>query len=539
MRFASSLTRRQFTASAIAAGIGASASLGAAQRQSQSAKQATATSKINLNSYNIVVIKTEQQRADTINYLGHKHMITPNIDKLASKSVIFNNAFCCGATCVCSRAAFYTGRLPVNTGIYTFQNWADQPTWLDDFKENGYYLTAIGKNHHLPFDAPMAFDERVIVENFPMYEPWDDFSNYLEANNQPRPLKLLTEDGKWMDKCGSDIYPLEEKYFVDTFVGDNAVRWIDDYDRQKPFYLHIGFQGAHDPFTVPKRFLDMYDDVQVPEAINTDGGINKPKQYERFRKMMGEPLGGFDTPPIYGTSYLSLEGKSSEDIARMRKHYYARVTLIDEQVGRIMESLEKRGLADNTIVIFTSDHGDNLADHNLVYKWLMTEQATRVPMMVMLPKKLRRAAIDERLFTQLDVGPTLLDVCGITPATKLDGKSNKSRIVEGSTENVPEAVYCFKNYMTMMRTETEKVVNYAGQSYGEYYDLIQDPIERYNRYDELRHKANRLEAGMYSYINSLRFLGTDQPYSHSLDEPIRMRTRLYPQHLGDDPYRLH
>ncbi len=91
----------------------------------------------------------------------------------------------------------------------------------------------------------------------------------------------------------------------------------------------------------------------------------------------------------------------------------------------------------------------------------------------------------------------------------------------------------------MRRTQSEKVINYAGQSYGEYYDLVSDPIERYNRYDELRHKANRLEAGMYSYLNSLRFLGTDEPYSHSFDEPIRMRTRLYPQNNPDDPYRLH
>jgi arylsulfatase A-like enzyme len=433
-----------------------------------------------------------------------------------------------------------TGRFAFNTGIYTFQNWADQPTWLDDLKSGGYYLAAIGKNHHMPFDAPMAYDERLIVENFPLYEPWDDFSNFLEENDQPRPLELLTKDGKWMEKCGADVYPLEEKYYADNYVGEHALDWINKYEKDEPFFLHIGFQGPHDPFTVPQRFIDMYDDVEMPEPVDKDGGYNKTPQYDRFRRTVAEPVRGFDDPPIYGCSYIDLEGKTDEDIARMRKFYYAKVTAIDEQVGRIMDAVEEKGLADNTIIIFTSDHGENLADHNLVYKWLMTDQATNVPMMVRLPGKLQRSDIDNRLFTQIDVGPTVLDLCRIKPTVKLDGKSNKQRVLSGSDENVPEMVYCFKQYLTMMRTETEKVINYAGQPYGEYYDLIKDPHESYNLYDTEKDKANRIEAKAYDYFSSLRFLGTDQFFSRSIhDTEIKSKLRLYPQIYVKDPYRLH
>ncbi len=534
------ITRRQFSKGGIAAGAGLiGTSLFTDKLHAETAPLRSGGVKAGQN-YNVVIIKTDQQRSDTINFLGDKFMITPNIDKLAARSVVFSNAFCCGATCVVSRAAFYTGRFPINTGVYTFQNWADQPSWLDDFKKSGYYLAAIGKNHHMPFDAPMAFDERMIIENFPLDEPFDDFSNYLKANNQPHPLKLLTADGKWMEKCGSDVYPLDEKYYVDTFVGDYAVNWIDKFDKTEPFFLHIGFQGPHDPFTVPERFLDMYDDIDVPEPVDADGGTNKPPQYERFRRTIAEPTQGFDKPPIYGSSYIDLKDKTPKDITRMRKHYYAKITAIDEQIGRIMDALEAKGLVDNTIIMFTSDHGDNLGDHNLVYKWLMTDQTVKVPMMMALPKKLKREAVDDRLFTQIDVGPTLLDLCRIKPTVKLDGCSNKDRVLTGSGENVPEEVFCFKNYLTMIRTNTEKLINYANQPYGEFYDLMKDPDETTNLYDAQTNDVNRLKGRLFDWFSASRFLGTELLFSKSIHEPVgKPKLRLYPQIYVNDPYRLH
>ena len=531
------ITRRQFSKCTLAAGF-----TGSSLMSDMSYAQSAVVNKVKAKTgpqYNVIVVKTDQQRADTINFLGDKFMITPNMDKLAGRSVVFSNAFCCGATCVVSRAAFYTGRFAMNTGVYTFQNWADQPTWLDDFKRSGYYLAAIGKNHHMPMDAPMAFDERVIVENFPLYEKWDDFSNYLEANNQPRPLQLLTRDGKWLDKCGSDIYPLDEKYYVDTFVGDNAVNWVNKYDKTEPFFLHIGFQGPHDPFTVPKRFLDMYEDIDVPAPVDADGGQNKPPQYERFRRTISEPFYGIDKPPMYGASYIKLEGKTSKDIARMRKHYYAKITAIDEQLGRIMAALEAKGMLDNTIIVFTSDHGENLADHNLVYKWLMTDQAVKVPMMIALPKKLQRTAVDARLFSQIDVGPTLLDMCSIKPTVTLDGRSNKNRVLSGSDENVPAEVFCFQNYLTMLRTDNEKLINYSQQPYGEYYDLEEDPIESRNLYDSSKDKVNRLKGRLFDWFSASRFLGTPQDFSNSLSDKLTRKPRLYPDNYPKDPYRMH
>lgn len=134
---------------------------------------------------NIVVIETDQQRHDTINELGNSHMITPSMDRLVREGVSFVNAFCCGATCISSRAAMYTGMYAHNTGCYSFDLWAHNRTWLHEIKEHGYRTAAIGKVHHSPSTAMMAFDDRIYSENFPQMRSWyDDYANYLKAEGQ-------------------------------------------------------------------------------------------------------------------------------------------------------------------------------------------------------------------------------------------------------------------------------------------------------------------------------------------------------------------
>ena len=119
---------------------------------------------------NIVIIKTDQQRADTIAAHGNEHMITPNLDRLSNESVNFTNAFCCGATCISSRAAFYSGQYPHNTGCYSFDEWGHNRTWVHEIQEAGYRTAALGKVHHNPHDTMMGFDDRLFVLTFSIEE---------------------------------------------------------------------------------------------------------------------------------------------------------------------------------------------------------------------------------------------------------------------------------------------------------------------------------------------------------------------------------
>ena len=488
------------------------------------------------NGMNVVLIKTDQQRADTIAALGNPWMITPNLDRLVRESVAFSNAFCCGATCVASRGAFYTGQFPHNTGCYAFEPWAHNRSWLHEIQESGYRTAAIGKVHHWPAEEKMAFDERVYVENFPeMQGSHDDYANYLKSQGLESPCRVLTRDGKWLEKCTSDVFPYDEGHHVDQYVGRMATRWIDDYDGGKPFYLHIGFQGPHDPYDPPQRFLDMYEGREVPLPHFDKGGLDaRPPQYARFMEATRNP-DKFDIAPPYGVWASDLSDKGEEDFKRMRRHYYAKITGIDYQIGKILDSLEAQGLMDNTLVLFTSDHGDNLGDHEMMYKWLMTDQALHVPMLARLPGGDRGGTRDGDLFTQMDVGPTILTALGLDVPQRLDGRSNWKRLTEGDRSEVPERVYCEDNYLTMARSKDRKLIYYAGQELEEYFNLENDPWEENNLADDPAYAQEILQtkAGMLDWLAVSRYLGS-LPH---INDPCGEHG-IWPANHPHDPYVL-
>lgn len=491
---------------------------------------------MNMRPSNVVVIKTDQQRADTIAALGHPHMITPNLDRLVREGVSFTRAFCAAATCVASRAAFYTGMYPHNNGCYGFDEWAHNRSWVEDLREAGFRTVAIGKVHHVPATAMMGFDERVYVENFPeMEKSYDDYANYLKAEGQESPCKLLTEDGKWMEKCTSDVFPLEEKFHVDQYVGRMATRWIRDHDGKKPFYLHIGFQGPHDPFDPPRRFLDMYADRDVPLPHADVRGLEaRPPQYARFMEASRNP-DKFHIPPPYGVWATDLRGRTDDELKRMRRHYYACVTQIDEQIGKILSQLESKGLLENTLIILTTDHGDNLGDHEMIYKWLMTEQVVNVPFIVRLPGAARGGTVDEDLFTHMDVAPTLLTALGLPVPERLDGHSNWRRWSEGDRTEAPDRVYCEDNYLTMVRTRNHKLIHYTGQEHEEYFDLPNDPWEEHNLAGDSAHADEilRLKAETMEWLMTSRYL---RSVTH-INKPGGRRA-IWPAYHPHDPYPL-
>ncbi|MCH6255378.1 sulfatase-like hydrolase/transferase [Puniceicoccaceae bacterium K14] len=485
---------------------------------------------------NIVVITTDQQRADAVGALGNPHMITPNMDRLVNEGVSFTSAYVAGNTCISSRAAFYTGQFPHNTGCYGFQDWSHNRSWVEEIRDSGYYTAAMGKVHHYPATAMMGYDERLYTENFPdLKKSYDDYANYLKAEGQESPTKLLTQAGDWLDKHASNAFPLEEKYHVDQFVGRMATRWIQDYDYDKPFFLHIGFQGPHDPYDPPQRFIDMYEGRDVPLPHFDVGGLeSRPPHYARFMEACRSTY-RFNEGPDYGVWAVDLTDMDDEAFKRMRRHYYAKITGIDYQVGKILDMLEERGLMENTLIIFTSDHGDNLGDHELIYKWLMTEQSVTVPFVVRLPGGERAGERDDDLFTQIDVGPTILAALGLEVPQRLDGRSNWNRITKDDRSEVPEIVYCEDNYLVMARSKDRKLIYYAGQEHEEYFNMETDPWEEYNLVNDPAYKTEILElkAKMLEWFTVSRYLGS----LSQVNKPNGKRGK-WPANHPEDPYVL-
>ena len=491
---------------------------------------------------NFVIIKTDQQRADTIGAHGRPHMITPNLDRLADEGVSFTQSFACGATCVASRAAFYTGMYAHNTGCYSFDRWSHNRTWVHELREAGYHTAAIGKVHHSPRHDPMAFHDRIYAENFPDMTDWDDdYATCLKSGGHESGCRLLTADGRWLEKQCSDAFPLPEEYHEDQFVGRMACRWIRDYAREQPFYLHVGFQGPHDPFDPPQRFLDRYADREVPLPRADRGGLDaRPPQYKRHMEAVLNDT-RWDSPPSHAGWAIDLRTAGAAELERMRRHYYALVTQIDEQVGFIMDALAARGMLDDTLVIFTSDHGENLGDHGLMYKWLMTDEAIRVPMIVRLPGPAgttvpRAGERDELLFSQIDVGPTILEAAGLPVPDRLDGASNLRRLLTGDPAQAPDAVFCEDNYLTMHRTLHRKYIHYAGQPHAEYFDLTNDPFEERNLFGDPAYEPEivRLRSSLLDWLLCSRYHG-----SLSQVGLAGGSRAIWPANHPEDPWVLH
>uniref|UniRef100_UPI0035627820 sulfatase family protein n=1 Tax=Pontiella sp. TaxID=2837462 RepID=UPI0035627820 len=230
-----------------------------------------------------------------------------------------------------------------------------------------------------------------------------------------------------------------------------------------------------------------------------------------------------------------LTGMDDDAFRRMRKHYYAKITGIDYQVGKILDMIEEKGLMENTLIVFTSDHGDNLGDHELIYKWLMTEQAVHVPFIVRLPGGKRAGEMDEGLFTQMDVGPTILTALGLEVPQRLDGSSNWKRITENDRSEVPDMVFCEDNYLTMVRTDDRKLIYYAGQPEEEYFNMEKDPWEEYNlvKNPEYKEEIMQLKVEMLEWVTVSRYLGS---LSH-INQVDGKRDKWPANHPGD-PYVL-
>lgn len=430
----------------------------------------------------LIFIITDQQRADTIGAWGQAHMRTPNIDGLAAGGCSFRECHAPGATCVASRAALFTGLYAHNTGCYSFNDWAHHRTWVQDLAAGGYYCVNIGKMHLQPRDEPGGFHERVIVENPTSTSTWgghgdDAWGRHLALHGVKRPNFRNLTDPDWDRKYQGVPWELAEHLHSDVFTGDSAVAWIEQQgDNDRPTFLQIGFPGPHEPWDPLPRHLAQYDGVEAafPEPVDFphDFDATPPQQAVRRQQLAeADEEGRIDMP-----------NATREDIRRMQKHYYAKTTLVDEQIGRVLAALEQRGMLEHSVVFFLSDHGEMLGDHGQAYKWMMYDCVTRVPLIVRDFRKPAPPVTVKDLVSLMDLGPTVCDLAGVPLPARLEGRSLVPYL-RGEPIDPRRHVFCEDNYLLMMRSTERKLVYYHGQpEHGELYDLVNDPHESRNRW---------------------------------------------------------
>ena len=454
---------------------------------------------------NIILIITDQQRYDTVAALGFPHVDTPHLDALVRDGVSFTQCHVTAPSCGPSRASLFTGYYPHNAGA--MRNNDPWPrTWVEDLRGAGYYCVNVGKMHADPYSAMHGFHERFVVENKQrrQSEPlWsgnphvfdDEWDKALAAHGLSRPEKPFYRD--WPDvaqRQGAYEWRLPEELHPDVFTGELALRWVDNAPvvADEPLFLEIGFPGPHPPYDPIESYTLPYRERELPLLEATADEIAaQPSTLDALRERLAERFAdsiAFD--PLAPAEQRQLQ----------RAYYLANVTMIDEQVGRILARLRQRGFLDDAVVIFTSDHGDCLGDHGLVEKWNMYDSSVRVPLVVSAPGRFPGGRRVDALTQWFDIGPTVLELAGLQPPPRMEAQSLLPHL-EGAadaparryvySEHGPDVMLRGVDHLLMIRDRRHKLVQYLGTGEGQLFDLQHDPDELHDLWDSPGHRDVR------------------------------------------------
>lgn len=357
---------------------------------------------------NILMIAVDDLKP-SINAYGDSYAITPAMDRLASMGTTFMNAHCQQAVCGASRASVLTGLRPDTVHVWDFKSkmrddLPDLVTLPQYFKQSGYYTASIGKLFdYRCCDGMSTNDVPSWSQPHTMVNTPHLFKNHYTID-PPEGVKPTTE---CLDK------DVPDNHYGDGIRTDKALEMMEDFKAKKqPFFLAVGYKKPHLPFNAPKKYWDLYDRNTVPLAEYQEQPVGAPKFH--FQDSW-ELRNGYAPIP---------EGRLPEDMQRRMVHgYYACVSYIDAQVHRLLEGLEKNGLADNTIIVFWGDHGWHLGDHGMWCKHTNYEQATRVPMIIVDPRMNKQSRKVTTAVEFVDMTPTLIELAGLPAMKAAEGDS--------------------------------------------------------------------------------------------------------------------
>ena len=289
---------------------------------------------------NIFLIITDQQRFDTINALGFPHMETPNLDRLVNEGTSFTNCHVTAPSCAPSRASLFTGHYPHTTGIQkNADSWTE--SWVGDLTTAGYHTVNAGKMHTFPFTTPCGFKERYVVENKDRYlegryffDEWDKALAARGIVKQQREFYRKRSD--YGEKLGSFTWDLAPEMHSDHFTGGLSRWWLETYPQTEPLFMQIGFPGPHPPYDPTPSALDAYLKKDIPiDPVSHSDIENQPAAYRGMRIHNCE---------VDHDSVVHQLNPSEEERTNQRKHYCANVSMIDEEVGKILGCRRTRRL---------------------------------------------------------------------------------------------------------------------------------------------------------------------------------------------------
>lgn len=418
---------------------------------------------------NILFIAVDDLRPE-LNCYGASHINSPHLDKLAGESAQFNRAYCNVPVCGASRASLLTGARPTRHRFINFKTKKedDMPEAISlpmVFKNNGYTTISNGKVYHHEFDDQKAWDR--------IWRPDGNVRDYVVDHN----IELNAREGK----RGAAF---EKANVNDTayFDGKIASKGIADLqllkDSEDPFFLAIGFMKPHLPFNAPAKYWEMYDS----NSITLPGNYKQPETipHEAYHNF-GE-LRSYDAIP--------KKGDLSNELARTLIHgYYASVSYVDAQIGRVLAELERLGMAENTIVVLWGDHGYNLGNHKMWCKHCTFESSMRVPLFVKVPGLTKGQKL-EGITEFIDIYPSLCELAAIEAPGHLEGESFVS-LLRGKTRNKDYAVSKYHDAVALIKGDLfyTEWTDDQGVAYARMlFDHATDPLELHNLAEKEEYK---------------------------------------------------
>lgn len=363
---------------------------------------------------NVIFIVVDQMRFDCLGFNGNDEISTPNLDMLASAGDNYVNCYSAVPTCIAARAAIHTGLKQENhkrVGYEDGRVWNYDKTLASVFTNMGYQTEAIGKMHVYPERNRIGFEHVLLHDGYLHYNRNydrslknsyifnDDYLLWLKENNGSE--SEIYDNGLHCNSWVAKPWTLEERLHPTNWTTSNAIRFLNTRDQTKPYMMMVSYVRPHSPLDPPQAFLDMYNDVDI-----------------------NYPIGEWANPDIVDRKIDSIGTKlKKRDLDSMRRAYYASITHIDNQIGRLLIALQETGEAKNTVIAFVSDHGDQLGEHNLLRKAYPYQGSIHVPFFIFDPTKKSQGKIKEQLMELRDIFPTLVEVASGNNVTNIDGKS--------------------------------------------------------------------------------------------------------------------
>lgn len=417
---------------------------------------------------NIVILFADDQRFDTISSLGNEHVSTPNIDRLVDGGTSFTNAHIpggtCGAVCMPSRAMLHTGR-----SLFHLQDEGQEippdHTLLGEYlKGHGYECFGTGKWHNGSSSYARSFSDGGEIFFGGMWDHWNvPAHNYDPSGEYGRRVPYISDafHSREVDMMQTDhITP--GKHSTDLFA-ETAVNWLKMADPTKPFFLNVAFMAPHDPRSMPRKYMDMIDADNIPVPENF--ALEHPFDYG-IRQVRDEILAPYP--------------RTESEVKRHLAEYYAMIAHLDDAIGEVLDALERRGLLDNTIIIFAGDNGLALGQHGLFGKQSAYEHSVRVPLVFSGPGIPSGLKCGEPCYL-FDIFPTLVDLLEADVPESVEGDSLIDALRGYETRHSRDSLYfAYEDKLRAVKKDGFKLIEYTGPDFRatQLFNLETDPLEK-------------------------------------------------------------